>query len=312
MKLYKYLSTDAAMAFLKEPTLRLSQNNSQNDPFEVLSTEIDLNRIKDATQKTIKICGKEFNSHRDITPYLDLYGYVSLSKNKESMPMWGNYATNNKGILVEFEVDEEDPFSIFDIDKTNDNDAYLSDNVIYNRERRYSKTINNFSVEEINNFSKHYFFSKHESWEHEEEYRFALPFTNCNKVITLGNSNLIKNKLSYLGYKGDLGEEINDLSNLFFLGGGCETSISKWNSVWKNFEAYQVMFLIKIDPSKISKIYLGVNSDIQKMKEVIIEGTNLAIGNRGRFYNSFERKFRDVYRCKLDSNQFKLKYEKLT
>ena len=130
--------------------------------------------------------------------------------------MWGNYATNNKGILVEFEVDEEDPFSIFDIDKTNDNDAYLSDNVIYNRERSYSKTINNLSVEEINNFSKHYFFSKHESWEHEEEYRFALPFTNCNKVITLGNSNLIKNKLSYLGYKGDLGEEINDLSNLFF------------------------------------------------------------------------------------------------
>ena len=51
------------------------------------------------------------------------------------MPMWGNYATNSKGILVEFEVDEEDAFSIFDIDKTNAIEAYLSDNVIYNRER---------------------------------------------------------------------------------------------------------------------------------------------------------------------------------
>lgn len=71
------------------------------------------------------------------------------------------------------------------------------------------------------------------------------------------------------------------------------------------------MFLIKINPSKISKIYLGVNSDVQKMKEVIIEGTKLATGNRGRFYNSFEQKFTDVYRCKLDSNLFKLKYEKL-
>jgi len=311
MKLYKYLSTDAAMAFLKEPALRLSQNNSQNDPFEVLPTEIDIDKIIDISQKTVKIHGEEFKSHRDINPYLDLYGYVSLSKNKESMPMWGNYATNNKGILVEFEVDEEDPFSIFDIDKTNDNDAYLSDNVIYNRERSYSKTINNFSVEEINNFSKHYFFSKHESWEHEEEYRFALPFTNCNKVITLGNSNQTKNKLSSLGYKGDLAEEINDLTDLFYLAGFCENSISKWNSVWRNFEAYQVMFLIKINPNKISRIYLGVNSDVEKMKEAIIEGTNLATGNRGRFYNSFEN-FKDVYKCKLESNQFKLKYEKLT
>jgi hypothetical protein len=311
MKLYKYLSTDAAMAFLKEPALRLSQNNSQNDPFEVLSTEIDLNRIKDATQKTIKICGKEFNSHRDITPYLDLYGYVSLSKNKESMPMWGNYATNNKGILVEFEVGEEDPLSMFDIDKTNDNDAYLSDNVIYNRERCYSKTINNFSAEEINNFSKHYFFSKHESWKYEEEYRFALPFTNCNKVITLGNSNQTKNKLSSLGYKGDLAEEINDLTDLFYLAGFCKNSISKWNSVWRNYDAYQVMFLIKINPNKISRIYLGVNSDVEKMKEAIIEGSLLATGNRGRFYNSFEN-FKDVYKCKLDRNLFKLKYEKLT
>ncbi len=71
------------------------------------------------------------------------------------------------------------------------------------------------------------------------------------------------------------------------------------------------MFLIKVNPSKISKIYLGVNSDVKKMKEAIIEGTKLASGNRGRFYNSFEN-FRNVYECKLDSNLFELKYEKLT
>ena len=311
MKLYKYLSADAATAFLTEPTLRLSQNNSQNDPFEVLPTGIDINKIKDVSQETIKICGREFNSHRDINPYLDLYGYVSLSKNKESMPMWGNYATNSKGILVEFEVDEEDPFSIFDIDKTNDIEAYLSNNVIYNRERSYSKNITTLSDEEVNNFSKHYFFSKHESWKHKEEYRFALPFTNCNKVITLGNSDETKNKLSSLGYKGDLREKINDLSNVFFLAGFCENDLSRWNSVWRNYEAYQVMFLIKVNPSKISKIYLGVNSDVKKMKEAIIEGTKLASGNRGRFYNSYEN-FRNVYKCKLDSNFFELKYEKLT
>lgn len=311
MKLYKYLSYDAAMAFLKDGTLRVSQNNSLNDPFEVLLTERDRFKIRELTKKSIKVNDVEYQTYDDISDFINMSGIISLSKNKESMPMWGNYAEDNKGILVEFEVDEDDPFSMFDFYQMNSPDAYVCGNVKYSNDRNFNKSMYKFSSEEIFEVSKHYFFTKHVSWENEKEFRFVLPFHNSNKIIALDNNFKAQNKLNSLQYKKTLKPGINDISYLFELTTLTPNNIYIWNEIWRNFNSYNILFLMKIKPGNISRIYLGVNSNIEHAKKTIIEGAKAEAGIRGRFYDAHEKKFFDVFKCKLDKDNFKLVYEKI-
>ena len=306
MKLYKYFSVDAGIAFLKEPAMRLSQNNSLNDPFEVLLTDADLEKIKEATKREISSEGKTYTVHREITSFINMSGILSFSLNKESMPMWGNYASDNKGIMVEFETDEDNPFSLFDIDMFNDDEAYKSKNVNYAYERFLENKINSLREDELNSLCDHYFFTKHSSWKYEKEYRFIMPYTNCNKVIAFGNN---KNRefINKIGYKGNISEHITDLSKLF----NFEIDFEKWTEAWRNYEIYKIMFFIKIKPENISKIYFGVNANDAELKKSIVTGAKFPTGYRGRFYNIVTQEFKNVYKCEIDKNKFKLTYKKI-
>ncbi|MBL4703841.1 MAG: DUF2971 domain-containing protein [Flavobacteriales bacterium] len=310
MKLYKYMSPHAGYEFFKDGTIRVSQNNSLNDPFEVLLTEHDKSKIMELTKKVIQINNTEYQIHKDISDFLNMSGIISLSKNKESMPMWGNYAADNKGMLVEFEVDDDDPFSMFDCHMMNSDDAYVCGDVIYSKNRSFNKRMYQYSNEEILEISKHYFLTKHESWKHEEEFRFVFPFHNCNKIIALENDSKNKNKLNTLLNKVVIGTGKNDISN-FFECGLLTEGLDFWNTIWRNFDLYKVLFLIKIKPKNISAVYLGVNSNVDEFKQSIIEGSKYERGIRTRFYNAVDQNFNDVFKCKLDKDNFKLEYEPL-
>lgn len=127
MKLYKYVSADIAKLILKNRTIRYTQPDFLNDPYEgvrfnksdlpiELSDNLKLNiesgdllakNIAEATiqglQYKKKKIAKEINVIR--LKVDSIFGVLSLSRTPYSLLMWAHYADNHKGCLIEFDSD---------------------------------------------------------------------------------------------------------------------------------------------------------------------------------------------------------------
>ena len=79
-KLYKYLSSEGAKAFFKNPSLWFRLGNKLNDFY-------DMNPIGSD--------GAELGS----------IGILSLSETAISAPMWAHYGSNGNGVVLEFDTD---------------------------------------------------------------------------------------------------------------------------------------------------------------------------------------------------------------
>lgn len=81
LTLYKYVTPAALKGLLEHGDIRISTKDSVNDPYELM------------------VKGLEINKH-----YFNQYGFLSLSANAQSPPMWGNYANLYKGACIEFRI----------------------------------------------------------------------------------------------------------------------------------------------------------------------------------------------------------------
>lgn len=90
IKLYRYSCTDFYnIRNFERQILRLSPNGSMNDVYEGMSAA-DINKL----------------NAKDLESLSDLVYLKSFSETKDNLLMWSHYADNNRGICVEYSLDE--------------------------------------------------------------------------------------------------------------------------------------------------------------------------------------------------------------
>lgn len=209
------MSEKAALSFIKQPLLRVSPSHQLNDPFEFLPSAV--------TQKTLK---KRFSNN--IKEFMDLHGVLCLSETPDNLLMWSHYADNHKGAVIEFIIDENDPFSLFCIDYV----AKLSDakfgKISYKKDRNY---LGSSSTDNTRSIREHYAFIKSKEWEYEKEHRFVFPFSS------------ISHELNAVGEMVRFDDGLID-----------DNLTRKWLDA-------EHLFFIQIAPCNIGRIILGLNAN---------------------------------------------------
>jgi hypothetical protein len=193
MLVYKYTSSDAGKLIIENNSLRFSQIEVLNDPFE-LQPSFDLYKksIKGFVRNGFESRAVDFNSMTFIeqeswiqkvakpsidalTENLKEFLVLSLTKKRENLLMWSHYANSHRGLVIGFDYDN--PF--FNGIKPNVSIAY---EVKYSKKRPAFFDYNRIRVrdapkEEIINL----LLTKSLWWEYEEEIRmFAHPSAATN------------------------------------------------------------------------------------------------------------------------------------
>lgn len=99
MKAYKFLNARYAIQAIKEQRLKLSHIDDLNDPFELLYAS-----FADACDR------KRLEEFKQVN--MATYGLHCFSKNFSNPLLWSHYAERHRGMVLEFEIQDEDCFDI--------------------------------------------------------------------------------------------------------------------------------------------------------------------------------------------------------
>lgn len=192
MPLYKYVTAKTAVKILNG-SIRFTQPVAFNDPFELLPQFITPKTIAEQTQYSLSVSWdgarrkgilrngiKEENRYkgdfqaRNIVKSLnDVIGLLCLSKNPESLLMWGHYGDEYRGAIIEF--DETHPFFEGKISVT-----YKKNRPVYDLSDFLEQP---FPVADL--------CIKPNVWSYEREIRIARPLSRCTEVAKDQNGNRI-------------------------------------------------------------------------------------------------------------------------
>ncbi len=174
-KLYHYTSFDTFVKIWCTKKLKFGITNDVNDILEARKS-VDADLI----QLPLMFAYEDIkNSYKQISFTMDYDTYI---KGCMSPLMWGIYGDKRKGVCIEF-----------DFSKLNFPENCLMDVVDYlpNYYSRVCLPSHLKSINEIENFvkqnAKEIFFTKHDSWENENEFRLLsnnLDFLDINNAIT--------------------------------------------------------------------------------------------------------------------------------
>lgn len=293
------MTYESALKFLSYASIRLTPRQCLNDPFEIL------------TPRNIK---KKYNNRIDsekYQKYLDFSGVISLTETKDNLLMWSHYAKEHTGVVVEFQINELEPYSLFNMNPYLTEDRFFS-KVHYRKTRHYDDTDDLFSSE---NMSMHYFFSKSDEWIYEKEFRYILPF-HAATHITYSPNKLPSNIASKLPTKTLISDNDfaisheNEYVTIF-----TETiNPILLSELWINSKEYDIIFTILINPSNIKNLYIGNNCDTNKLKKHISDKVNIYLSNWPylNFYDPVLEEFGNIFKSTIHPDRYELIFKKVT
>lgn len=181
MPLYKYVTVDTAIRILNG-SIRFTQPSAFNDPFELLPQFITPESFMPESQ-TLNICcvslrrkGLDRRKVKEVDKYKSdiqarqivsslngVVGLLCLTKNSESLLMWGHYAEEYHGAIIEF--DEGHEFFNGQIPV-----LYKKNRPIYDFSDFYGEK---FPIADL--------CVKPNDWSYEREVRVARPLSMCKK-----------------------------------------------------------------------------------------------------------------------------------
>lgn len=257
-KLYKYFSNLDESYFIK-PSFKLASASTLNDPFEtVLANEL-LTTLEEVTDKSSRsylmfkrIFGENAKIEQSYDTLFKMCGVISLSETQHNLLMWAHYANQHKGICVGYKSDvlsstdfpkyvkipihkkpvkiNYDSKKIFDFDYDLD---YTDDNSLF-------KSVLNKVLT-----------TKGDDWIYEKEHRIILPMNTADRLLVM-KSGRVENEYIY-----------NDTQKK-----GC--AIKKRIDGFKIENAIKsnYIYLLDIEPSYITDVYLGCKMPIHKAKRI--------------------------------------------
>lgn len=192
MPLFKYVTAKTAVKILNG-SIRFTQPGAFNDPFELLPQFITPKTITEQTQHSLSVgcVGSrrkgilrngikeesrykgDFQARNIVKSLNDVIGLLCLSKNPESLLMWGHYGDEYRGAIIEF--DETHPFF-----EGNFSVMYRKNRPVYDLFDFLGKP---FPVADL--------CIKPNVWSYEREVRIARPLSSCTEVAKDVNGNRI-------------------------------------------------------------------------------------------------------------------------
>lgn len=154
MKLFKYVSFDAARSILESQSIGFSQAKNFNDPFDTpiaLSEEAD-NSV-DAIFKSVAAAGKSHIWHENS-------GILSLTRSFDNLLMWSHYADAHRGVVIEISAKTAG----FTDESTNLIPAQFG-RVIYSKNRDAHQYFSSFKDPVVVGSTHHFVSSHYEKWQ---------------------------------------------------------------------------------------------------------------------------------------------------
>jgi len=192
MKFYHYTSEEAALSILADKALKFSNLNNLNDPYEELKYFFD----EEYLDRTLLSRGvKRIEINRKKKEFQDSYNnikVVSFSKDFDSQLMWAHYADKHKGIVIQFELINEEQSK-------------------YLRVVNYEKEIIKRKTYDTEDYS-YALETKGEDWGYENELRLILADDMIINNAMLNFKNDFKVTKLILGYKFNL-DSLSFLNN---------------------------------------------------------------------------------------------------
>lgn len=192
MPLYKYVTAKTAIKILNG-SIRFTQPGAFNDPFELLPQFITPKTITEQVEHSLSVdcVGSrrkgiirngikeedrykgDFQARSIIKSLNDAIGLLCLSKNPESLLMWGHYGDEYRGAIIEF--DERHPFFEGQISV-----SYRKNRPVYDLSDFLGQP---FPVADL--------CIKPNDWSYEKEIRIARPLSRCTEVTKDENGNRV-------------------------------------------------------------------------------------------------------------------------
>lgn len=282
------MSERAAISFIKNNMLRVTPAWSLNDPFEC--------RLSSSTCKQLNSIDGNFIRSFFQENLMDSHGIISVTETPDNLLMWSHYADEHKGVVVEFIIDENDPFEMFNTNPIPKYSDAVFEKVNYRKLRNYPFPVNKQNLKSIRD---HYYLTKSDEWIYEKEHRFIFPATALVGVIP--NEDHDKRNMTYehLGVYHDR----DDLSLINTLH---PDNIAR---AWKSSRDTGAMFFVPINSNNIGRIIIGCNANLKLYKEAMI---NAEQSESDRvFASSVFNEFIGVEIATLHPDKFELSFEPL-
>lgn len=286
--LYKYYSNKLDLeTYLKNPTLRLAQLATLNDPFEgkinnkainILAEKLCRYALPNDDLDHISLISAENSIHNII----DTYGIASLSETHRNLLMWAHYASEHKGICIGYKEDvlpqhdikisESESIKPYPLMKVN------YDNIIFDHE--FIEKLNDFNFEEEEKFKEvsiRALTTKSEEWSYEKEHRFLAHIEFCDKIIIFKKQSMLTPRQAELfriaasrdTYEVIYGEDFVCAKSLINDEGKTDNIFSIFSLENKFRHDPEAFFLKDIEKNKISSIYFGVNHSPRNIEKII-------------------------------------------
>lgn len=192
MPLYKYVKAGTAVNIIKG-SIRFTQPRAFNDPFELLPQFITPKTITEEAKYSLSVgcVGSrrkgilrnevkeedrykgDFQARRIVESLNDAIGILCLSRNPESLLMWGHYGDEYRGAIIEF--DEKHPFFEGQIPV-----AYRKNRPVYDIADFLERP---FPIADL--------CIKPNAWSYEREVRIARSLSSCTEVAKDDNGNRV-------------------------------------------------------------------------------------------------------------------------
>lgn len=282
-KLYKYYSSTFNLEkYLNSPTIRLSQLNALNDPFEGFITQDVLNELANKFHTTLS-SNKEMTrseireSKQHVLRLINSVGITSLSETSRNLLMWSHYASEHKGVCIGYKLPLIHPHKNKSIEppefKKVNYDSQLFDHEHINLLNRKDIDTN----EIFSQIAERILTTKSDGWTYEKEYRYITEIEQCDTIRYIKSrattpqyiKAAIKKAIEDDSHNIEEEETHIDLISKRTLKQLRQALNQSYSVEMKMKLSKDTMFLKNISINDIDSIYFGANHSIREINKIV-------------------------------------------
>lgn len=277
------MNLKSAIRFLESPYLRFTPNFCLNDPFEnspSLTTNEHINSLVgdegsffDRSRRRYQITGNHMND----------YGVICLSETHDNLLMWSHYCDEHNGVVIEFDIDEENIYDIFQQPYREEFDSFLFKKVDYRKSRNIPP---NFITGLKGDIGKYYFFIKSDEWIYEKEHRIALSLFSADKIYDTKKSSELP-----IDVDSDVNLDVSLAIKQQLIG-----------SLWYSQAENGLVFLKEISKESVAAIYIGHRANRTEVLSAINDG------NYEQLIDAEKGGYQNIYQASPHHSEFKLEF----
>lgn len=292
------------MSFIANPMLRATRAEDLNDPFELNPTREVVEHIVVSRNPTSEVM-KFYEDKKKFAKLITTYdkGIISLSECKDNLLMWSHYSNEHKGGVIEFtfelgnESHSKPPVQRGLFQNLADK-FYRYGIVKYRKNRALDLSLLSGSgFEQTEQIIDGIAFIKSKDWMYEEEHRFLVNLSYCNKTL-VEDTQPNRSELDRYGLAIELINEKLAIPPQYYF----KYEHSVFSAVNQFMDRSEFMQFVSIDSASVTGIYIGEKMWEEQSKDI----------TESRFeLEKFINLKNNVYVAKVNPDEYDLDFVRL-